>query len=188
MTPRVLRLSDARHLAAEVLREEPERWQHTVGVAHRAEELVRTIGMDDPVVLLSAAWLHDIGYAGSVRDTGFHPIDGARFLRQRGWPPRLVALVANHSGARFVAEVRGLATAMDDFPDERSPLSESLAYADLTVGPQGRRMTVPQRVAEMLARHGVDSPNAAAQAARGPYLAELSGRVERRIARAGFGA
>jgi putative nucleotidyltransferase with HDIG domain len=183
MTPQVLRLSDARSLAAEVLADEPERWRHTVGVAHRAEDLVRTIGTDDPVVLLSAAWLHDIGYAALTHDTGFHPVDGARFLRRLGWPRRVVALVANHTGARFVADARALSAAMAEFPDEETALSDSLTYADLTVGPHGRAMTVPERMAEMLERHGPDSANARAHASRGPYLTELAGRVERRMAR-----
>jgi putative nucleotidyltransferase with HDIG domain len=183
MTPQVLRLGDARSLAAEVLADEPERWRHTVGVAHRAEDLARTIGTDDPVVLLSAAWLHDIGYAAVTRDTGFHPVDGARFLRRLGWPRRVVALVANHSGARFVADARGLAATMDEFPDEQTALSESLTYADLTVGPYGRPMSLPERMAEMLGRHGPDSPNARAHVFRGPYLTDLAGRVERRLAR-----
>jgi putative nucleotidyltransferase with HDIG domain len=186
MTPQVLRLGDARGLAAEVLADEPERWRHTVGVAHRAEDLIHTIGTDDPVVLLSAAWLHDIGYAEATRDTGFHPVDGARFLRRRGWPRRVVALVAHHSGARFVAGARGLTAAMDEFPDEQTALSDSLTYADLTVGPHGRPMTVPERMAEMLGRHGPDSPNARAHLARGPYLTELAARVERRMARSHF--
>lgn len=183
MTPQVLRLGDARSLAAEVLADEPERWRHTVGVAHRAEDLVYTIGTDDPVVLLSAAWLHDIGYAAVTRDTGFHPVDGARFLRRLGWPRRVVALVANHSGARFVADARGLAATLDEFPDEQTALSESLTYADLTVGRFGRPMSVPEQMAEMLERHGPDSPNAAAHVVRGPYLTELAVRVERRMAR-----
>ena len=31
--------------------------------------------------MTAAAWLHDIGYAPAVDDTGFHPLDGARYLR-----------------------------------------------------------------------------------------------------------
>jgi putative nucleotidyltransferase with HDIG domain len=181
LTPSVLRVSDARRLAAEVLVAQPERWRHTVGVAHRAEDLVGTIGADDPVVLLAAAWLHDIGYGAVEHETRFHPVDGARYLRRLGWPSRVVALVANHTGARFVAPVLG--TSMDEFVDEQTPLSEALAYADLTVGPYGRAMTVTERIAEMLERHGSESPNARAHAERGPHLLALADRVERRLAR-----
>lgn len=55
-----------------------------------------------------AAWLHDVGYAPSLAQTGFHRVDGARFLRARGVPEVVVALVAHHTGAVFEAEQRGL--------------------------------------------------------------------------------
>jgi hypothetical protein len=82
-----------------------------------------------------------------------------------------------------VADACGLSAAIAEFPDEQTALSDSLTYADLTVGPYGRPMSVAERMAEMLDRHGPDSPNARAHAVRGPYLTELAGRVERRMAR-----
>ncbi|WP_406239339.1 hypothetical protein [Nocardia sp. NBC_01009] len=32
---------------------------------------------------MTAAWLHDIGYAPDIARIGFHPVDGAEFLRER---------------------------------------------------------------------------------------------------------
>jgi hypothetical protein len=34
---------------------------------------------------VAAAWLHDIGYAPAIAEsgTGFHPLDGARYLRDK---------------------------------------------------------------------------------------------------------
>ena len=61
-----------------------------------------------PELLIAAAYLHDIGYAPELEDTGFHPLDGARWLRAQG-QERLACLVAHHSGAWFEAEARGLA-------------------------------------------------------------------------------
>src|SRR4051794_6919676 len=104
---------DARDLAERVLAGQPERWRHTIGVARRAEDLASAVPGDDLELLVAAAWLHDIGYAESVRDSGFHPLDGARYLAARLWPPRLNALVAHHSGADFQAEARGLGMALD---------------------------------------------------------------------------
>ena len=37
-------------------------------------------------VLVAAPWLHDIGYAVEVTDTGFHPLDGACYLASPGAP------------------------------------------------------------------------------------------------------
>src|SRR5690349_18139930 len=138
VTPSV-RVHDARDLAQILLDGQTERWRHTIGVARRAEELVGTVD-DSAESLMSAAWLHDIGYAPAVRDTGFHPLDGARYLDRHRWPSRLSALVAHHSGACFVSAVRNLTTELASFDREESAVSDALTYADQTVGPGGRRM------------------------------------------------
>ncbi|ACV78110.1 HD domain-containing protein [Nakamurella multipartita] len=183
MTPNDRELvSAARRLAKRLLRKPfLERWLHTQGVAHRAEEIAPVVPRGDRPLLVSAAWLHDIGYSPIIRRTGFHPLDGALYLRDKGWDPRLVALVAHHSGARFVPVERGFADQMAEFVFEDSPLSDALTYADQTVGPGGRRMTVPYRIAEAIARHGPDSPNARARVDRVPYLLAVADRVEQRL-------
>src|SRR6266511_3838518 len=108
MTVRTVRVHEARDVAQAVLSGLPSRWRHTVGVARCAEELAATLDADDGEQLVAAAWLHDIGYAEDLVDTGFHPLDGARFLDRHRWPSRISALVAHHSGAAFVATARGL--------------------------------------------------------------------------------
>jgi HD superfamily phosphodiesterase len=62
---------------------------------------------EDRPYLIAAAWLHDIGYAPPLNRLGFHPVDGARYVREQG-QERLASLVAYHSGARLEAEERGL--------------------------------------------------------------------------------
>ena len=47
-------------------------------------------------------------------------------------------------------------------------------------------MTVPKRLADMLARHGPDSPNARAHPQRQPYLLGAAARVVRRLEHAGI--
>src|SRR5215470_8172918 len=96
----------ARTLLAEPL---PRRWAHTQGVARQARTLAPILG-DDADLLEAAAWLHDIGYAPDLVDTGFHPLDGARYLRDTHHAnPRLCNLVAHHSYAIIEAQERGLA-------------------------------------------------------------------------------
>lgn len=172
----------ARDLAQTLLANLPERWRHTIGVARRAEQVRGTVGSrSDGEDLLIAAWLHDIGYAAALRDTGFHPLDGARHLTANGWPARIAALVAHHSGARFVAEARGLAEHVAEFACEQSPVSDALIYADQTVGPNGVSMNLEQRLTDMLERHGPDSPNAVAHARRAPVLRAAVQRVDQRL-------
>ena len=52
----------------------------------RAQSLAVTVAQAAAEELIAAAWLHDIGYGSLLRDTGFHPIDGAQYLRRKGWP------------------------------------------------------------------------------------------------------
>src|SRR5664279_4942880 len=148
-------IADARRLAKKLLRKAlPERWRHTQGVAGRAAELAVTVPAGDRPVLIAAAWLHDIGYAPAIQDTGFHPLDGGLYLRSAGWDDRLAALVAHHSGARFVPVERGFDSMMTEFDFEDGPVSDALTYADQTVGPHGRRMTVPYRIVEAITATG----------------------------------
>ena len=176
-------IADARLEVKRMLRKRmPERWQHTRGVANQAAKIAFTVPPADRVILISAAWLHDIGYTPALRKTGFHPLDGALFLRERGWNERTVALVAHHSGARFVPAYRGFESLMAEFDFEDSAVSDALTYADQTVGPHGRKMTVPYRIAEAISRHGPDSPNARARVDRVPYLLAVADRVEQRLA------
>lgn len=138
----------------------PRRWGHSQGVA-RAAESVRDIVSDRGDLLVAAAWLHDIGYAPRLAHTGFHPLDGARFLRdvQTDIDPRIVRLVANHSFALLEAEERGLRGDLEaEFPildDEM--LVSTLVYCDMTTTPDGDPTTADERINEILARYGPDT-------------------------------
>ena len=77
---------DAPALAEELLGAKSVRFQHVTGVAAAAVRASVAVPDDDVDLLVAAAWLHDIGYAESVADTGFHPLDGARYLRRLGAP------------------------------------------------------------------------------------------------------
>jgi len=111
-------------------------------VAKKAGQLGAVTGSDADT-LMAAAWLHDVGYAAALAEEGFHPLDGARWLRRIGYDPRVTARVAHHSCAAIEAELRGLADELlAEFPWEESAVSDALRYFDLTTGPEGERMTV----------------------------------------------
>jgi hypothetical protein len=142
----------ARHLLETRL---PLRWAHTHGVAAQARSLRPILGRDADLVE-AAAWVHDIGYSPQLIGTGFHPLDGARYLRD-AWRARpvLCRLVANHTGALIEAEERGLADLLAaEFPTADLLLSDALTFCDLTTGPDGRPMSVEERLAEIRARYG----------------------------------
>ncbi|HEY7595249.1 MAG TPA: HD domain-containing protein [Actinophytocola sp.] len=143
-----------RHLAREL----PRRWAHVQGVARLGSRVGREIlAAVDHDVLVAAALLHDIGYAATLVDTGYHPLDGARFLAGEHHEPHLARLVANHSAARFVAEIRGLGDELSAFPDERTALRDALWYSDMRISPGGEPVTFDERIAEIRVRHGSGS-------------------------------
>jgi hypothetical protein len=133
-------------------------------------------------VLVAAAWLHDIGYSSAIRDTGFHPLDGARYLRDLGWSSVVCDLVAHHSGSRFVAAVKGLDAELAEFTFIVDPVSDALTIADQTIGPDGRPLSLDERMRDKLTRHGPDSANARAHRQREAYfrsaLERVTGRLE----------
>ena len=79
-------IPEARDLVARILEDDPERLQHCAGVAARAQALAVTVPLPAADTLIASAWLHDIGYGSQLRDSGFHPLDGAVYLRREGWP------------------------------------------------------------------------------------------------------
>jgi putative nucleotidyltransferase with HDIG domain len=133
----------------------PRRWAHVKGVAAQARSLAAILG-DDAELLEAAAWLHDIGYSPELADTGFHPLDGARYLRDvRHADPVLCRLVANHSCAIIEAEERGLADALSsEFPAPAPMLNDALAYCDMTTTPSGDVVSVQDRLLEIVQRYG----------------------------------
>ncbi|HKE64828.1 MAG TPA: HD domain-containing protein [Micromonosporaceae bacterium] len=151
--------AEARETARQLLEDTlPMRWSHVRAVSAMAERVASALDESDRMPLVAAAWLHDIGYAPALVDTGFHPLDGARWLRRAGWPANVVGLVANHSYALVEAAERGLAGELAaEFPAEQSAVAEALAYCDLTTGPDGQRVDVVDRIAEIRSRYGRDS-------------------------------
>lgn len=174
----------ARDLAHELLGRLDGRWRHTQGVAHRAAAAAAAVPAADQPVLVAAAWLHDIGYAEPLLRSGFHPLDGAWHLQEDHWPEPFAGLVAHHSAAVLVAAVRGLADPMGCFPATRyawGPVADALTFADQTTGPDGEVMDVEDRLADMLRRHGPDSPNARAHAQRAPAIRAAVHRTALRL-------
>jgi hypothetical protein len=172
----------ARTLARRLLEEPlPQRWAHTQGVASRAERLVSVTGQEADL-LVSAAWLHDIGYSQDLAATGFHPLDGARYLRDvEHRDARLCCLVAHHTCAVFEAEERGLAgELLREFPRQREELTDALIYCDMTTGPDGRHLPAEERLSEIYRRYGADHIVSRSIARAAPTLAIAVGAVEER--------
>ncbi|WP_081687088.1 HDIG domain-containing metalloprotein [Glycomyces tenuis] len=145
--------------AEELLSNElPRRWSHVQAVGSKALSVgSRLMNDTDQEALAVSAILHDIGYASELAATGFHPLDGARWLRDHGWNKRIVDLVAHHSCAAVEAEERGLREVLEaEFQNEASEVTEALWYCDMTTGPTGLDVEVGDRLTEILERYGPD--------------------------------
>jgi hypothetical protein len=146
------------HLAQGLLQAPlPRRWAHVRGVAGQARSLAPILGADADL-LEAAAWLHDIGYAPGLVATGFHPLDGARYLRDTQHADAMLCrLVAHHSCAIIEAEERGLADVLAfEFEPAPDALSNVLTFCDMTTSPDGELTPVDEPLAEICHRYGPD--------------------------------
>jgi hypothetical protein len=141
--------------------------------------------VDEPwrSVLADAGWLHDVGYSPLAADTGFHPLDGARWLRRVGWPDELCRLVAWHTRAMAEARLRGLGDELvREFVQPPGLPLAVLTWADLTSSPDGRRCTVTSRLNEIVRRYPPASVVHRAILEARPELLNVVSEVESKLA------
>ncbi|WNB85483.1 HD domain-containing protein [Cellulomonas sp. ATA003] len=155
-------------------------------VGERAEVLCREHRLTDD--LAAAAWLHDVGYGEQLMATGFHPLDGARFLRRIGVRDLVTSLVAHHSGATFEAEERGLVVELREFALPPQDLLDVLNLVDMTTSPTGERVSVDDRLSEILSRYEASDPVSRAVSRSGPVLRVSAARAAARLGSADVGS
>ena len=155
-------------------------WTHSQAVAERARSLAGAFSRDDAVHLVAAAYLHDIGYAPSLHDTGCHALDGASRLRTLG-QERLARLVAHHAEARFEARLRGLEHELEGFPREPSSVADALTFCDMPLGSAGEPMTLPERALDIAQRYGEEDAATRSLSWSMPYLSLALARTERHL-------
>lgn len=177
--------SDARALAELTLAEHlPARWLRTQAVTHEAMRLAAIPDVDREPLLLAAV-LHDVGHSPVVARTGFPPLDGARFLRARGYDARVTALVAHHGAAVVEGRLRHL-PGLAGFADEASVTRDALWYCDAVCGPAGEPMTPEERWAEARRRYGADHVVSRSLDAAQPVLRAAVDRTRARLDAAGL--
>jgi putative nucleotidyltransferase with HDIG domain len=175
-------VADARACAVRLLAGGQGRLDHAKAAVRRAEEIASVVGPQDRELLLCATWLHDVGYAAQLRQTGFHPLDGALYLAAAGWPERLCSLVAHHCEARVTAAALGLTTELNRFRREEGAVTDALVHADMAAGPSGERMSLRERLDDIERRHLEDPLTLRrARVARRPALVQAVQRTEQRL-------
>jgi hypothetical protein len=171
--------AEAERVARELLADDPKRLRHDVAVGENARRVVARLRTTAATadLAVAAAFLHDVGYAEALKQTGFHPIDGARYLRERGWEP-IARIVAHHSQAFLQARQKGLSLA--DFPPHRGLAQDAVDYCDVRTGPDGSTVSARERLDEIVRRHGPDSIQGREMGRRRPLVERLVRRVETR--------
>jgi len=127
--------------------------------------------------IVDAAWLHDIGHSPAVISSGFHPLDGARWLREQGFSLDTCSLVAWHTGAIHEARERGLEDELRaEFATPAPSALDALTWADLTSSPSGDVVSPTVRLDEIPDRY---EPGSAVRRAIAAGLDDLLESVER---------
>lgn len=138
--------------AEALLGSDSKRWLHVRGVAQCARWVSVILPPAERHCLISAAYLHDVGYAPNLRRTGIHQLDGARYLKLMG-EHRLAGIVAHHSEARFEISILGFGHELHHYQREESFLMDALTYCDMMTGPTGELTTLEERIAEVQGRY-----------------------------------
>jgi putative nucleotidyltransferase with HDIG domain len=176
----------AERTAEQLLTPLGDRWSHVRQVAEQARRVARVVPEGDSDLLVAAAYLHDIGYSPTLVVTGFHPLDGARWIRNQGQDERLARLVAHHSCARYEARVRGLLDMLlAEFEPEDSATYDALVFCDMTTGPTGKTVGFEERIKDIYERYGPDHEVSRALDSSLPCLTACHDRIFARLAEHG---
>lgn len=172
--------------ASTLLKPQRNRWLHVQGVVKMAHLVGRIFDEEDYAYLIAAAYLHDIGYAPQISQTGFHPLDGARFVLSSLSDMRLASLVAHHSEAHFEAQLRGYAGELQAFPREQSAVTDALTYCDQIIGPTGLQVSLQERTSEVIQRYGETHIVTQAMYLSLPSVTLAVARMQQRLAQYGL--
>jgi hypothetical protein len=171
--------SAAAALATRLLHALDGRLDHSATVAAQIVRAAALVEAEWRSPALDAAWLHDIGYHPDLALTGFHPLDGARWLRDHDWPDETCRLVAWHTQSLEEARLCGLATVLAaEFDPPPGLAASALAWADLTSSPNGERWDPKRRLAEILDRYPAGSVVHEATRASAPRLHAAITQIE----------
>lgn len=147
----------AEEVARELLADVRPRLDHVLAVGEKARKIAFAFGDATGDVFVAAAYLHDIGYAPSLVETGYHQVDGGHWLCRQGHH-ELAGLVAHHSFALRELELRGCSFLLEPFEEPPREVADALAYCDVTTSPTGVDVTLGERIDDVLERYGEKSP------------------------------
>jgi HD domain len=164
-------------IATQLLGDVGTRLPHSRRVAQQSSMVSDFLDDRWSSAILDAAWLHDIGHSPALTSSGFHSLDGARWLRAEGFSEETCSLVAWHTGAIHEARERGLEGELRaEFWTPSPSALDALTWADLTSSPSGDLVSPKARLDEIVDRY---EPGSAVRLAIAAGLGDLLESVER---------
>jgi hypothetical protein len=151
--PKIMQVFDPEQTATRALAGTGTRLAHSRRVASQVQLALPLVDSDWRAAVSAAAWVHDIGYSPAAAVIGFHPLDGARWLRVEGWPDQVTGLVAWHTHAEKEADLRGISPYEDEFARPPDAALAVLTWADLTSAPDGVECEAEERLQQILDRY-----------------------------------
>lgn len=160
-----------------------DRLAHSLSVGQRTSRFAQHLNAAERQALSAAGYLHDIGYSEQCIDTGWHPLDGARWLQHNGWGRHICQLVAWHSCGWYEARIRGLdhVTEAEFGPPLTTTVADALTATDLTTGPTGDSLSFNDRIANIRQRYRPDDIVIRALGAAETRMREALDRTERAV-------
>ncbi len=145
---------EVREFVKSALKENPNRVKHVLEIATRVRESATALLLPLQEVEMAecAALLHDIGYWKPIALTGFHPADGANFLKEQGRHD-LASMIIGHSCSPEEGELLGYSGIQQD----QRITSKLITYWDVQIKQGGEAVSYQERLADILQRYGPDS-------------------------------
>lgn len=153
-----------------------------------AKRIVSQAGYDSELAdkIVTAALFHDIGYSEKLKNTGFHPLDGAAYLAHCNAPEDIIEAVLWHSSTPIEIEVLpDIKEIYDRFPEPELDgiIHDAVRYCDFRTSPVGESYSFGMRILELENRFGNESVPPSIARATLPVARRVQSSYADRIAR-----
>lgn len=139
-------------------------YRNTQGVVEEMSLLINQMELsnNDKLELIELAYLHKIGFSPKTLKTGFEPLDGALYCKEKSYPLEIVSAVMFFSGAYEVVK-RNFPDLMNVYLEHKYSMTakaemyiDLLTYCDLHRSYSGLKLTFIEKLKEISYYYGED--------------------------------